>query len=439
MKREGPLLWLIALSVLALLGLEGHRLSVRDSPTRGIASHANGERLRDYAAALKANQLYAQAAEAYDKYVGDGALPDPEKAKIDFNTGEMLFDQLGDAEEALARFVRVTDLYEGVDPALLKEARKHAAECLEKLGRAGAAERQLVESARLKSPTAAEEAPLEERDILASIGERVRITRTEFEQAWKDLPPQVREQQFPGNEGREKFLQELVSMRLFAEAARRKGLDRAPDFRRRLRDFEDSFLMSNLFQEEVSAKVTLPESDLQLFYEAHREHYSDPEGVEVAHIQTADASGCLAAKAAIDAGSSFEQAAKAFSLDARTQENGGRLGKIAKARVPSERDKPFDPLDVSIPGLGRQRDFARAAFALAEIGATTGPVRTERGYHLIRLLAREDAKQKTLEECRPQVEAELRAERERERKTALVAELMKAHDVKVYLKRLGER
>ncbi|MCG3196885.1 MAG: Foldase protein PrsA [bacterium] len=433
MKRQDVLLWVVLILLVVILGKV---MSADRGPRESQLTQS--DRQRDYAAALKANQLYTQAAEAYDAYVAVGALPDSEKAKIDFNTGEMLLDQVGDIERALAHFVRVTDLYDGVDPALLKEARKHAAECLEKLGRAGAAERQLVESARLKSPTSSEEALVEEKDILASIGARVRITRTDFEQAWKDLPAQVREQQFPGNEGREKFLQELLSMRLFAEAARRKGLDRDPDFRRRLRDFEDSFLMSKLFEEEVSAKVTLPDSDLKLYYEAHREHYSDPESVEVAHIQTADASGCLAAKAAIEAGSSFEQAAKAFSLDARTRENGGRLGKIAKARVPGERDKPFDPFDVPVPGLGRERSLVEAAFALTEIGATTGPIRSERGHHLIRLLAREDIKQKTLEECRPQVEAELRAERERERRTALVADLMKAHDVKVYLKRLAE-
>jgi peptidyl-prolyl cis-trans isomerase C len=434
MKRQKVLLWLM-LVAWVWLGL-GAWLWVRHQSAPVVSGQGRPEPLRDYAALLKSNQLYAKAAEAYDQYLAVGDLSDAEKAKVDFNTASMLLDQVGDYEGALAHFLRVTSLYQGVDAQLVKEARKLSAECLEKLGRAGAAEHQLIESSKLKVGQATAETAVEEKDILATIGKRISITRADFDEAWKEIPQTIREQQFAGDEGRGKLLNELVSMRLFAEAARRKGLDRDPDIQRRRRQIEESLLSSKLFQTEVNGKVATPDSDLKLFYEAHLEHYQDTASVEIAHILTSDATQALAAKALIDHGSSFADVAKAHSQDTRTKENGGRLGKVQLARVPLEKPSNFDPYEVAIPGIGKERALVDSAFGLSDIGSVTGPVKTGRGYHLIQLISKTQAVQKTLEDARHQVESELRAQREEERKAELLAELMKAHEVKVYASRL---
>jgi parvulin-like peptidyl-prolyl isomerase len=435
MKRHEGLLWLIAAGLVVAIGLEGYGL-VQKGAGSATPSQSDSTRIRDYAATLKANQLYAKSAEAYDQYLREAGLSDPDKAKVDFNTGTMLLDSVGDAEGALARFLRVTELYKGADPQIVKEARKMSAQCLEKLGRSGAAEHQLIESSRLKVDSPTQEAPVEEKDVLATIGKRVCLSRTEFDEAWKELPQGTRDQQFSGDAGKEKFLQEMVSLRLFAEAARRKGLDREPEVQRRLRTMEESLLFSKLYQSEVSSKVTLPDSDLKLFYEAHREHYQEPASVEVAHILTADATRCLVAKAAIDKGSPFAQVAKDFSTDNRTKDSGGKVGKIQQAKVPLEKPANFDPLDVAVPGLGKQKPFVEAAFGLSDNGQIAGPIKTDRGYHLIQLISKTPASEKSLDEAKQQVEPELRRQREEEKRAELLAELMKTHEVKVFAKKL---
>jgi len=435
MKQQSWLLWILFVAVMVLIGLQVYT-SVFSGNEAAVPKTIEAERLRDYGATLKANQLYAKAAEAYDGYIGSADLSDSDRARIDFNTGTMLLDQLGDAEGALAHFLRVTEMYEDVDREILKEARKLSAQCLEKLGRSGAAERELVASSKLGATEASAEQEVAAGNVLATIGERVAITRTDFDEAWKEIPEYLRKQEFPDPGGKEKFLRELAGSRVFAEAARRKGLDRDPEIQRRRRMVEESLLSQKLFETEVAGKVNLPDSDLDLFYKAHLDHYTEPESVEAAHILVSSATGIQAARAAIDAGSTFAQAAAAFSEDQNTKEKEGRLGKIVQAPKPLEPSEGFDPLETFVPGIGKERDFVAAAFAMDEIGEVTGPVKTSKGYHLIQLLGRTPAVEKPLEQVKRQVEMELRAQREQERRAELVEELMKTHKVRIYADRL---
>lgn len=436
MKNSAPLLVVILLLSATAAGLAGYNLLAG----KGGPSHEPGsfERVRDFAAALKANQLYKLSAEQYDRYVQASSLSDSEKARIDFNTGNMLLDQVADYEGALAHFLRISDLYKDVDPEILKESRRRAAESLEKLGRSGAAEQQLIQSSRLHASTGATEIPVDKKDILASIGERVSITRADFNDAWNELPPYAREQAYKGESGKEKFLQEMVSLRLFAEAARRKGLERDTEITRRMRMLEESLLASKLLQEEVTSKVSLPDSDLQMFFQAHRSHYVEPAAVEVAHILTADATGCLAARVLIEKGSPFAEVAKLLSKDPKTKDQGGKLGKIQQAVPPVKSTTDFDPLDVVIPGIGKNKEFAAACFALDQPGQLAGPVKTEMGHHLIQLISKTPSREKTFDEVKSQVESELRMQREEERRAQLIAELMKTHKMRIFPERLKD-
>lgn len=432
MKAHTILLSIIAVMAAAVLILQVF-------PPSG--SHPGGstedpEKIREYASQLKANQLYEKSAEAYDRYVAVSNRPEAEKANIDFNTGTMLLDQVGDAEEALARFLRVTHLYSEADPKIKKEARRLAAECLEKLGRSGAAERQLIEATRLQPKDSTAEEKTGEADILASIGDRVSITRNDFEEVWKEIPQEVRQREFAGAEGKRRFLQEMVASKLYSEAARRKGYDRDPQLRRRLQTLEESFLANRLLQEEIAAKVTLSDSDLRIYFEANKAHYAVPETFEAAHILLADASSALAARAAVESGSAFEEVAKNLSLDASARENGGKLGLIRKPNPALVGDPPIDPLEVSIPGVGKERALAEAIFSLGEDGEIAGPIQTGRGFHLIQLIGRTEAVEQDFERAKPFVERDLRARKEREMQAELAAELTKIHKVRVHEERL---
>ncbi|MFT4178090.1 MAG: peptidyl-prolyl cis-trans isomerase [Thermomonas sp.] len=161
---------------------------------------------------------------------------------------------------------------------------------------------------------------------------------------------------------------------------------------------------------EVNA-ATLPmpvldEAALRKRYEEQRSKYASAEQREVAHIQVqvaADASEAqkkaaeakakeLAAKARAP-GADFAALAAANSDDAGSKDKGGDLGWLAKG---------------SMPGA-----FDDAAFAL-KAGEVSGPVKSDFGWHIIKVKQVRGGTQRPFEEVRAALEQEMQAaERER--------------------------
>ena len=176
---------------------------------------------------------------------------------------------------------------------------------------------------------------------------------------------------------------------------------------------------------DVDAAKLVPaavsEADLRSRYAAERDKLGVAEQRRVSHILIpVDASADAAAqKAAQDkaaslaqqarAGADFAALAKANSGDPGSKDNGGDLGWIAR-------------------GSGMVKPFEDAVFAM-QPGTTSDPVKTEFGWHVIRLAEVKAGTQKSFEEVRAQLEAEAAAgARDRtynDLLSALVDDLMK--------------
>ncbi|RZS93194.1 peptidylprolyl isomerase [Aquimarina brevivitae] len=113
--------------------------------------------------------------------------------------------------------------------------------------------------------------------------------------------------------------------------------------------------------------------------------------VSVAHIMIADENGtkkeeALAQIQKIEAqlknGAPFDTLAKEFSDDKNTAKNGGRINRFAKGELNSE-------------------IFENAAFALQEPGEISAPVKTQYGWHIIKLLQKHPIE--TFEALKPEL------------------------------------
>ena len=150
--------------------------------------------------------------------------------------------------------------------------------------------------------------------------------------------------------------------------------------------------------ESIAAQVTVAETDLQDLYAKNRDRYADAEKRRARHILIAVKGGNdAAAKAQADAvlaearaGKDFSELAKKFSQDSGSASQGGDLGW-------SERSVFVGP-------------FADAVFSMKE-GDLRGPVKTDFGYHVIRLDGIQAARNKTYEEARPELDAQFRRDR----------------------------
>ncbi len=123
------------------------------------------------------------------------------------------------------------------------------------------------------------------------------------------------------------------------------------------------------FQEQIIKDLDLSDSNLEKFFNKHKEDYQDTE-VRASHILVKTEEKAKEVLQKIKAGEDFAELAKQYSEDPSAS-NGGDLGYFKKGMMVSEFDK--------------------AAFALKP-GEISDPVKTKFGYHIINVIDRKEDK-----------------------------------------------
>jgi peptidyl-prolyl cis-trans isomerase D len=152
--------------------------------------------------------------------------------------------------------------------------------------------------------------------------------------------------------------------------------------------------------EALAAQQELSDADLHAAYEKAKSRLEVPEKRHARHILITgkdDAAALSQAQqvlAQVKSGKDFGELAKRYSQDPGSAQNGGDLGW-------AERSTFVKP-------------FADALFGL-KVGEIAGPVKTQYGYHIIRLDEVQAGKGKSFEEARPEIEAQVRRARATDR------------------------
>ena len=157
-------------------------------------------------------------------------------------------------------------------------------------------------------------------------------------------------------------------------------------------------------------RVTVSPQDVQRYYEDNQQQYSEPEKVRASHIllkiegkdeaavkkQAED----LAAQA--KKGADFAGLAKKYSQDDSNNTKGGDLDFFGRGQMVA--------------------DFDKVAFALKP-GEISDPVKTEFGYHVIKVVDKKTASQRPLAEVRAQIEDQIRWQRAQDQAQRLADEV----------------
>ena len=162
------------------------------------------------------------------------------------------------------------------------------------------------------------------------------------------------------------------------------------------------------------AKKAVSDDDVKKFYEEHIEDVTKPEGVTVAHIliQPDDANddeeaADKEAKAKIDA--IYDELLKdPAQFDKLAQEKSDcPSGKRDNGKLPS-----FDKDGMMLDGSGAMdQTFATAAFGIEKAGQITKPVKTQFGYHIIKLIEKTPEEVTPLEKVKDKITEYLAAEK----------------------------
>ncbi len=368
------------------------------------------EQIRQFAATLKNQDLHEQAIQEYERYLAVAQIPDELRANILFTIGTTYLDDLADYEDALATFLKISTFYPKATVA--REAEKRMIKCYDAMKRGFDAQKKLQKLTDLE--------PDEEEQgsgpVVAKIGNR-EIRMDQIEREIAQMPEYAR-QQFTTPEKKFEYLRSKVFQELLYDAALRKEYDQDKDVRKSVREFEKNLLASKIYNEQVRSKVQVTENDIDLYYKAHPEEFSDPESLQIAHIQVDSLEKAQEVKAVLDAGKSFEDAVKEFSTDENTKAKGGDLGTLRKGMN-------------FITGIGQAPKIAEALFALDE-GAVSAPLESAKGAHIFKIKKRIPETIKPLDQVRKTVEAKMAQIREKEQQEQLLEQMLKAENVKLY-------
>jgi len=234
-----------------------------------------------------------------------------------------------------------------------------------------------------QSPAAAVQTQPAEDPIVAQVnGSPIRLSDMLAAQA--TLPPQVREVPLPMIF--QPLLDQLVERRLYAQAARARKLIDDPEVKRMLADLEERVLEQALKSKIVEAEAT-PDR-LRERYEREVKGKAGPEEVRARHILVASETEAKDIANELSKGADFAELARKRSGDGSAKQ-GGDLG--------------FFRADQMVPA------FSEQAFSLRP-GQVSNPVKTQFGWHLIKVEERRASRPPSFEEAADELRADLARE-----------------------------
>lgn len=170
----------------------------------------------------------------------------------------------------------------------------------------------------------------------------------------------------------------LIDLKLASQQAAQQKLGDAPDFARKLAYYHDKVLMETLLGNIAKGAVT-PEAEKKVYDDAAKAQPPETE-VHARHILVPTEEEAKAALARVKNGEDFAKVADAVSKDPGSQ--GGDLGWFTK--------------DKMVP------EFAAAAFKL-EPGQISDPVKSEFGWHVIKVEGKREKSFPPFEQVKDQV------------------------------------
>lgn len=195
--------------------------------------------------------------------------------------------------------------------------------------------------------------------VVAKVGSQ-EVTRLDVFNFIRDLPENMRS--MPVDQLYPMALDQVINSKIVNEKVAAIDLSANPEVQKQLEEAKKQIERNVFIQEELNKRIT--EDKLKAAYEKYKAEFPKVEEVKARHILVKDEAKASEIIQKIKAGESFEDLAKANSTDG-TASLGGELGYFAKESVVPE--------------------FGEAAFAMAPGSMSETPLKTQFGFHVIKV------------------------------------------------------
>jgi parvulin-like peptidyl-prolyl isomerase len=232
--------------------------------------------------------------------------------------------------------------------------------------------------------------------VVITVGNQ-NITRAQFETLMAALSSNGKPVKTAAQ--KRQLAEQYADLQTMVQEAKKRKLDEDGEVKQ-LMAIQSESVLANALQKHIFDDTHFTELDLRSYYDMHKSEFEEAKGSHIL-IRYKGAAGTAPkgekelteaealAKAQdlrkqILAGGDFATLAKANSEDPGSAPKGGELGTFRHGQMVA----PFDQAAFSIP-----------------VGQVSEPVKTQFGYHLIKITSRES---KTFDEAKPQIEKELK-------------------------------
>jgi peptidyl-prolyl cis-trans isomerase C len=195
--------------------------------------------------------------------------------------------------------------------------------------------------------------------VVAKVGSQ-EIHQSEIDLGMANLDPQLA--QLPDEQKKLAALSAAIDVKTIAALAEKDGIQDTQDFKNRIQFLRERELHNAYFKKYVVGTVT--DAEVKARYDEEIKKIPPQEEVHARHILVKTEDEAKEIIKELDAGKDFAELAKAKSTDPNKSE-GGDLGYFGKGRMVKE--------------------FEDAAFALKKGEYTKTPVKTQFGYHVIKI------------------------------------------------------
>jgi len=212
--------------------------------------------------------------------------------------------------------------------------------------------------------------------------------------------------QFNNEEGKKQIANELMNQHLLYLDAKESGLENDEDFKKELEIAKEQILRQYSMK-KVLENVQVSDEEIEDYFNSHKDNFSNVYRYKASHILVEDEEKANDIKAKIDNNESFEELAKANST-CPSAENGGDLGTFATGQMIPEFDQELEAM---------------------EVGQISQPVKTQFGYHIIKLVEKDLARGDDLASNKKDIENLLLGKKQQEAYLEKTSQLQEKYKV----------
>lgn len=245
--------------------------------------------------------------------------------------------------------------------------------------------------------------------VLATI-DNDKITLEEFNKELDKIPMNMK-MLVATQSGKKNYLDRLIVKKLLLKEATKEKIESEKDFQAKLTDIREQLVIESLLKKKLSVDSKLTDEDLKKYYDTNKDTFKKEKEINTRHILLKTEEEAKQVQGKLVKGEDFAELARQYSIDPNAKTTGGDIG--------------FHPKGTLLP------EYEAAAFKLSKVGQMSGIVKTQFGFHIIRLEGTRPPSYVPFEEVKDFIRQKIAQEKQKEILEKYLEDLKKAAKITI--------